>query len=210
MERTQHSLAYAGIMLLFMLAAALPLVTIAQDDTPEPTAEATAEATAAAATAAHAALEDTEGNAVGDVTITQTETGQVIVQVMVNNLPSGFHGFHIHETGQCDASTEQPFSSAGGHLNPDGAQHDDHAGDLPTLLVMSDGTGGLLAITDRFTLADLLDDDGSAVVVHELADNFANIPERYGGADEETLKAGDSGSRIACGVITAGGMQAAG
>jgi Cu-Zn family superoxide dismutase len=72
---------------------------------------------------------------------------------------------------------------------------------------MEDGTGVLAATTDRFTLADLRDDDGSAVMVHELADNYANIPERYQsdaggrGPDAETLGAGDAGSRLACGEL---------
>jgi Cu/Zn superoxide dismutase len=55
--------------------------------------------------------------------------------------------------------------------------------------------------TDRFTIADLRDVDGSAVMVHSGPDNFANIPARYGGPDQETLNTGDSGSRIACGVV---------
>lgn len=69
------------------------------------------------------------------------------------------------------------------------------------LYVNSDGTGELTVLTDRFTLDELMDEDGSAVLVHENPDNFANIPERYGGPDAETLKAGDSGARIACGVV---------
>lgn len=58
-----------------------------------------------------------------------------------------------------------------------------------------------MTVTDRFTLADLMDDDGAAFIIHENTDNFANIPERYGGPDEETQQAGDSGPRIACGVV---------
>src|SRR5918996_1020897 len=93
------------------------------------------------------------------------------------------------------------FAFAGGHLNPDGATHGDHAGDLPALLVNADGSGLLATVTDRFTLADLRDADGSAMMVHELPDNYANIPERYApqGPDEATLSTGDAGSRLACG-----------
>jgi len=91
--------------------------------------------------------------------------------------------------------------SAGGHLNPSGAGHGDHAGDLPSLLVNADGRGLLAAVTDRFSLDDLRDADGSALMVHSGRDNFANIPARYGGPDAETLETGDSGARLACGVV---------
>jgi Cu-Zn family superoxide dismutase len=83
----------------------------------------------------------------------------------------------------------------------DGAMHPDHAGDLPPVLVGLDGMGELMVVTDRFVLEDLMDEDGSAIVIHSNADNFANIPERYGTPDEETLAGGDSGERVACGVI---------
>jgi superoxide dismutase, Cu-Zn family len=59
----------------------------------------------------------------------------------------------------------------------------------------------LATATDRFSIADLRDADGSAVMVHSGADNFANIPARYGGPDQETLSTGDAGSRLACGVV---------
>jgi Cu-Zn family superoxide dismutase len=113
-------------------------------------------------------------------------------------MPPGFHGFHIHTTGRCEPPD---FTSAGGHLNPTGADHGDHAGDLPSLLVNEDGRGLLAAVTDRFSLAELRDDDGSAVMVHSGRDNFANIPARYGGPDAETRSTGDAGSRLACGVV---------
>ena len=65
----------------------------------------------------------------------------------------------------------------------------------------ADGEAMLGTVTDRFNLADLHDADGSAVMVHSGPDNFANIPPRYGGPDQETLATGDSGSRVACGVV---------
>ncbi|MFO7320730.1 MAG: superoxide dismutase family protein [Chloroflexota bacterium] len=200
-NRIRQGLVWRGIALVFALAAIAPLAVLAQDTTPEATA---------GGGSAFAALQDANGNAVGEVSITQADMGQVIVQVLVNNLPPGFHGFHIHETGQCDPATEQPFSSAGAHLNLDGSQHPNHSGDLPALYVLADGTGGLLTITDRFSVSDLLDEDGSAIVIHQNADNFTNIPERYGGPDEETLVGGDSGARLACGVIAEGLMEAVG
>ena len=115
-----------------------------------------------------------------------------------DDLPAGFHGFHIHTIGRCDAPG---FTTAGGHFNPTGATHGAHAGDLPSLLVTGDGEAFLATATDRFSIADLRDADGSAVMVHSGLDNFANIPARYGGPDQETLNTGDAGSRLACGVV---------
>jgi Cu-Zn family superoxide dismutase len=144
-----------------------------------------------------AQLQDVEGNPVGEVRLSQVGKDQVEVRAEVHDLPPGFHGFHVHEVGQC----EHHFTSAGGHLNLEDAFHPEHSGDMPVLLVNSDGTGDVSFETDRFTLKDLSDEDGSAIMVHALPDNYANIPERYGGADQDTLGTGDSGDRIACGAI---------
>jgi superoxide dismutase, Cu-Zn family len=74
---------------------------------------------------------------------------------------------------------------------------------LPLLLVKADGTGSLTIRTDRFLLADLLDADGSAFIIHAKADNYTNIPaDRYDpDPDATTLATGDAGPRMACGVI---------
>ena len=146
---------------------------------------------------ARAQLQDGEGNPVGAVRLSQDEEDQVVVRAKVHGLPPGFHGFHVHRVGQC----EPPFTSAGGHLNLEDAAHPEHAGDMPVLLVNSDGTGEARFKTDRFALKDLFDEDGSAIIIHALPDNYANIPERYGDVDQETLATGDSGNRIACGAI---------
>ena len=139
--------------------------------------------------------------------------GAVRVRVRVHDLPPGFHGFHIHETGAC---SPPPFASAGGHLNPAGVAHDDHAGDMPALLVNADGTGEARFKTDRFEVADLLDahgsagGPGSAVIVHALADNHANIPigteaSQYTANSPEAIaltdETGNAGERIACGAV---------
>jgi Cu-Zn family superoxide dismutase len=146
-----------------------------------------------------ATLMDASGRRVGRVWMYERRwDGVVRLVARVSDLPAGFHGFHVHATGRCDAPT---FTSAGGHFNPSGATHGAHAGDLPSLLVTDDGTAALETVTDRFSIADLRDADGSAVMVHSGPDNFANIPARYGGPDQETLNTGDSGSRIACGVV---------
>jgi Cu-Zn family superoxide dismutase len=147
---------------------------------------------------AAARLINADGDKVGKVFFRQRGDGAVWVFARVRDLPPGFHGFHVHTVGACDPPT---FTSAGGHFNPTGASHGDHAGDLPVLLVQADGLGMLATATDRFSIDDLRDVDGSAVMVHALADNYANIPARYGGPDAETLNTGDSGGRIACGVV---------
>jgi superoxide dismutase, Cu-Zn family len=145
---------------------------------------------------ARAQLQDGKGNPVGEVRLSQ-DGQEVDVRAGVHDLPPGFHGFHVHRVGQC----EPPFTSAGGHLNLEDAFHSEHSGDMPVLLVNSDGTGEVSFETHRFTLKDLFDADGSAIIVHALPDNYANIPERYGEVDQDTLGTGDSGDRIACGAI---------
>jgi superoxide dismutase, Cu-Zn family len=148
---------------------------------------------------AFAPLIDAAGRSVGRVWMYERRRdGGVHLQARVADLPAGFHGFHVHAIGRCDAPG---FTTAGGHFNPSGTTHGAHAGDLPSLLVNDDGTATLATVTDRFSIADLRDADGSAVMVHSGPDNFANIPARYGTPDQETLNTGDSGSRIACGVV---------
>jgi superoxide dismutase, Cu-Zn family len=148
-----------------------------------------------------AVLKNAAGHEVGKMWLRERRGGGgVTVFVRVHDAPPGFHGFHIHTTGIC---RPPDFMSAGGHLNPGGEHHPNHAGDLPSLLVNEDGTGALAAVTDWFSLADLRDADGSAVIVHPGPDNFANIPARYApnGPDETTLSTGDSGTRFACGEV---------
>jgi superoxide dismutase, Cu-Zn family len=142
---------------------------------------------------------DATGQRVGRVWMREDRRDDVVyLEARVSDLPAGFHGFHIHTVGRCDAPS---FTTAGGHFNPTRAAHGAHAGDLPSPLVTGDGEAFLATATDRFSIADLRDADGSAVMVHAGSDNFANIPARYGGPDEETLNTGDSGSRMACGVV---------
>ena len=161
---------------------------------------------------ASAELVDPEGAPRGTATFTETGAG-TLVTVDGADLPPGFHGLHIHSVGLCEPDSENPnepgergaFLSAGGHLqgDDDNAEHPDHAGDLPPLFVAEDGTARIVTLTDRLEQDLLLDDDGSSVMIHENRDNLAHIPERYApeGPDENTLSAGDGGSRIACGVV---------
>ncbi len=148
-----------------------------------------------------AALHNAAGERVGTATFTQVRD-LVRVQAEVWGLPPGFHGFHVHAVGSCDPTTAAPFTSAGGHLNPGGHDHAEHAGDMPVLYVLADGSGSLSFMTDRYSVADLFDADGSALIVHALPDNYANIPTRYAAApDAMTLATGDAGGRLACGII---------
>jgi Cu-Zn family superoxide dismutase len=145
----------------------------------------------------------------------------ITVQTVAPGLLSpGMHGIHIHAVGKCEVNSVGPsggapgdFLSAGGHLQAGGsAAHPGHGGDLSSLQVRGDGTAMLVTTSNAFDRADLLDGGGTAFIIHESADNFANIPaDRYqqidGGAtgpDAVTLATGDSGKRVACGVISAG------
>ncbi len=151
-------------------------------------------------------LHGVDGSNVGRVTMWQK--GEVVlVRGRAEGLTPGFHGFHVHATGLCEpAAPLGPFTTAGGHYTGGDTTHGDHAGDMPPLLVTDDGWARTQFVSDRFTMADLQDADGSAVMVHAGRDNFANIPTRYSaggvpGPDAMTLATGDAGVRVACGVI---------
>jgi Cu-Zn family superoxide dismutase len=152
-------------------------------------------------------LHGVDGSTVGKVWLRQAR-GHVLVTGLARGLTPGFHGFHIHAIGLCEADAPTgPFTTAGGHFAGGPLNHGDHVGDLPSLLVTAHGHAYASFVTDRFTLADLRDTDGSAVMVHAGRDNFANIPaDRYTSAtgsvpDATTLLTGDSGARVACGVV---------
>jgi Cu-Zn family superoxide dismutase len=155
------------------------------------------------AAGAKVVLRDAGGLAVGTVKMKQRRD-EVVVRAAVRGLAPGFHGFHVHAVGEC----VPPFTSAGGHYNPGGSGHGQHAGDMLSLLVNADGAADLQFTTDRFSLTDLRDSDGSAVIVHASPDNFAHIPTRYHshtentfGPDSATFATGDAGPRVACGVV---------
>ena len=166
---------------------------------------------------ATATLRDTHGVAVGQVRLEDRGGDRTRVRVRVRawGLSPGYHGFHIHAVGVCDPTAVDPatgrvtpFFSAGGHHNPAATSHPGHGGDLPVLFADQRGRAAAEAVTDRFGVRELLAGDGSAVIVHALPDNYANIPTRYTsaqadvpGPDADTLKTGDSGGRVFCGVV---------
>lgn len=162
------------------------------------------------AASASAALRSSSGKHIGWVTFRDTSSG-VQVRVEARWVKPGFHGLHLHTTGRCeklstdpkDASKRGAFLSAGGHWTKGKESHPDHSGDLPVVYVTKDTRVATTFVTDRFRVADLFDADGTAVVLHQGVDNFANVPPRYApkGPDAETRKAGDSGTRAACGVV---------
>ncbi len=148
----------------------------------------------AAAESATATLTKADGSAAGSAVATTTADG-LAVTVSVTGITPGEHGVHVHMTGKCDAPG---FTTAGGHWNPASTQHGldnpqgAHAGDMPNLTVADDGSGTLTFTLRSGTMAQLLDADGSAFVVHAGKD------------DQKTDPSGDSGDRVACGVFAAG------
>ena len=147
-----------------------------------------------------AVLRNAQGEGVGMAAFAEDAQGQVHIHVNVNGLTPGPHGLHLHETGVCDGTTETPFSSAGGHFDRTGSLHGPlnpaghHSGDLPNLVVDEAGEGRLSVTVERFALADLFDADGAALVVHQKEDDLRT--------DTGPLGPGNSGPRIACGVVT--------
>lgn len=144
---------------------------------------------------ASARIVDAAGNEVGFARFTEDATGLLHVNVHVKGISTGQHGIHLHAVGSCTPM----FAAAGGHHNPLARQHGlhnpngAHAGDLPNLEVNAAGVGRLVGTTDRATLSagptTLFDADGSAIIIHADAD------------DQRTDPTGNSGARIACGVI---------
>lgn len=103
-----------------------------------------------------------------------------------SNQPIGPFGFHIHDMGICEITNpNNPFESAGGHYNPTNQPHGNHAGDFPVLF-SNNGYAKMSFFTDKFKPGDVI---GRSVLIHENPDDYRSQP------------AGNSGKRIACGVI---------
>jgi Cu-Zn family superoxide dismutase len=179
---------------------ALPLVAAvactsgtARPTTPPPvSAPPAAQPAPPPAAGATAILHDAAGSRVGNVSLADTHAG-LLVSGTVSGLGLGSHGIHLHAVGKCEA----PFTSAGGHFNPNNHKHGyrnpdgPHLGDMPNIDTPAAGQYRFEFMVTNVTIHDLLDADGAAVVIHAGRDDYLTDP------------AGNSGGRIACGVITA-------
>jgi len=136
-------------------------------------------------------LIDSAGRQIGTVVAWQT-TGGISFRVSASGLPHGLHGIHVHPIGRCDPPD---FASAGTHWNPAGKQHGlnnpngPHAGDLPNVEVAANGVLSQTVVLPNATMAQLLDADGSSIMIHANADDYVSQP------------AGNSGPKIACAII---------
>jgi Cu-Zn family superoxide dismutase len=142
-------------------------------------------------------LKDAQGKVVGNIVLWDQDSG-VALELHLHDLTPGDHAIHFHQVPKCDGPD---FKSAGGHFNPDGKKHGfdspdgHHAGDMKNFTVRADGTAPNVHLEDGdVTLKDgphsLLSNGGTAIVIHAKADDYKTDP------------SGNSGDRIACGVIT--------
>lgn len=100
--------------------------------------------------------------------------------------PIGPHGFHLHENSSCAiGDLENPFQAAGGHWNPTGSPHGDHAGDFPVLF-SNNGEARMCFFTSHFKPIDIL---GKTVIIRQSPDDYRSQP------------AGNAGKRLACGLV---------
>ncbi len=145
--------------------------------------------------AAQAGILNAKGEKIGTAELKEVPGG-VKIKLSVARLPVGTHALHIHAVGKCDPPD---FKSAGPHFNPGGKKHGSknpegaHAGDLPNFEAGKNGRARVSLIARHVTLGDgpnsLFHPDGTALVIHEKADDYVTDP------------AGNAGGRIACGIV---------
>ncbi|MCX4026637.1 superoxide dismutase family protein [Endozoicomonas sp. SM1973] len=137
-----------------------------------------------------------QGKTIGNVAIKQGTEG-VLINIKAKGLPPGYHGMHFHRKGDCsDLAT---FKSAEGHIDPHKKPHGylnpkgPHEGNLPNLIVSQDGSVEVELYSHMVQLkegpAKLLDEDGSALIIHANKDDHTSQP------------IGGSGGRLACAII---------
>ncbi|CAB0018416.1 unnamed protein product [Nesidiocoris tenuis] len=133
----------------------------------------------------------------GYIMFTQTVNGIVLISGNITGLTEGHHGFHVHEL----ADTREGCKSMGPHFNPGLTNHGGpadpyrHVGDLGNIVAGSDGTAHIQESDHLITLTGPNTIVGRGIVVHASKDDFGR------GGDKESLKTGNAGGRVACGVI---------
>ncbi|MBC8166839.1 MAG: superoxide dismutase family protein [Bryobacteraceae bacterium] len=140
-------------------------------------------------------LKNAKGEVVGKFKATSVSAGGLKLTGSVMKMPAGEHAIHVHTTGKCDPPD---FASAGPHFNPESRTHGlassgGHAGDLGNFTVAANGKAKVNLLMSAVTLGDgansVFKDGGTALVVHEKADDMKTDP------------AGAAGSRLACGIF---------
>jgi len=132
----------------------------------------------------------------GTILLMQAPGTPTLIKGKITGLTPGEHGLHIHEFGDMSKGCE----SMGGHYNPDRVDHGNlekgHVGDLGNITADDDGNASFSIEANRVDLISDRSVVGRGLVVHSDPDDLGQ------GGDEESLKTGNAGDRLACGVIT--------